>query len=119
VGTVPRIRRQSETPKAHYGACNVKGGGKDEDERAAFLTRLLSEMDYQSDISAALEKGEKIGEEKGIDATKKDMACKLLNLGMSEDFITATTGFNSGEIKELKATLAQAPKDAVSNISES
>jgi predicted transposase/invertase (TIGR01784 family) len=75
----------------------------DENERARYLSRLIADMDYVSDITAAEEKGV----EKGVEKGKEEDAINMLSLGIEDDIVMKVTGFDSVAVKKLREKVAQ------------
>ena len=70
--------------------------GEEEVQRLAFLRRKF-ELDYNSGLQYAEEKGITRGEKK----KQKEIAKKLKNKGISIDIIAETTGLSGEEIEKL------------------
>lgn len=79
--------------------------GDEEMKRLAEI-RLMSELEEQSALETARDRGEKEGlkqgKEEGIKQTKKEIAKKLIKTKMPIEEIEKITGLTEAEIKEIK-----------------
>jgi hypothetical protein len=75
----------------------------DPDERAAFLTRHIAELNYNDDMQASKEIGEEIGIDKGIKITVTEM----LKNGITDAEIKKYLHYSDDDIKTLRAEIAK------------
>jgi predicted transposase/invertase (TIGR01784 family) len=84
---------------------------KDPDERAAFLTRHIAELNYNDDIQASKEIGEEIGIDKGVKIGRvegvKDLVIEMLKNGITDAEIKKYYRYTDDDIKILRAEIAK------------
>ena len=76
---------------------------QDWQERNLYLHRQLAIMDYNTEISYALEEGEQKGRQEGEQIGKEEIARKALAEGASVEFVHKITGLDVITIKGLSS----------------
>ncbi|MDR1640336.1 MAG: hypothetical protein LBT59_11620 [Clostridiales bacterium] len=76
---------------------------KDPDERAAFLTRHIAELNYNDDMQASKEIGEEIGRVEGV----KDLVIAKIKSGASDADLMDWYGYSQEDIKTMRAEIAK------------
>ncbi|MDR1638898.1 MAG: hypothetical protein LBT59_04305 [Clostridiales bacterium] len=91
----------------------------DPDERAAFLTRHIAELNYNDDMQASKEIGEEIGIDKGVKIGidkgvkigrvegVKDLVTEKIKSGITDAEIKKYYSYTDEDIKALRAEIAK------------
>ena len=69
--------------------------------REAFLAREKGRQTYQADIAGSREEGREEGRQEGWQEAQKQMAAKLLAMGLSVDQVAHATGLSPAEVEAL------------------
>ena len=75
---------------------------QDDEMTTLYEARLRGQLDYDSGMAAAKEKGEKVGIEKGIEKEKIEISQQMILNGMADATIRKITGLSKEKIKELR-----------------
>ncbi|MBQ8811633.1 MAG: PD-(D/E)XK nuclease family transposase [Bacteroidales bacterium] len=106
------IHELAEKPAAFHEAeferlfLLAKIGNFTPDEYKQYITSLQRMSDYYNIIDTAVEAAEKRGREEGRaegrEKGKREIASRLISMGMSDDDIIIATGLSTDELAELK-----------------
>jgi len=80
----------------------AKIGNFTAEEYKHYITSLKHMSDYYNIIDTAVEAAEKRGVEKGLEKGKREIANRLMSMGMSDADIIVATGLSTEELNELK-----------------